>query len=216
MSEDGEATVGEATVDGAPPPMRQMRALFDDESLTVYQAYSPQIADRALAAGRFVSPFKIHRMTWVKPSFLWMMYRSGWATKPMQERVLAVRIARAGFDEALTKACLTHFDPALHSSHDAWKAQRDASPVRVQWDPERTLDLQPLPWRSIQVGLSGPVVRDYVRRWPLGITDVTALAHEVHALVDAGRPDQASELLPRERAYPLPRPAAVAVGADSA
>ena len=215
MSEDGETPVGEATVGGAPPPMRQLRALFDDESLTVYQAYSPQIADRALAAGRFVSPFKIHRMTWVKPSFLWMMYRSGWATKPMQERVLAVRIARAGFEEALTQACLTHFDPAVHSSHDAWKAQRDASPVRVQWDPERSLDLQPLPWRSIQVGLSGPVVRDYVRRWTLGITDVTGLAHEVHALVDAGRAQQARDLVPQERAYPLPEEVAGAVAASA-
>ncbi|WP_458785448.1 DUF4291 family protein [Vallitalea sediminicola] len=30
----------------------------------------------------FGSSFKLNRMTWVKPSFLWMMYRSGWAKKP--------------------------------------------------------------------------------------------------------------------------------------
>jgi hypothetical protein len=29
--------------------------------------------------------------TWVKPSFLWMMYRSGWATTPGQERILPAR-----------------------------------------------------------------------------------------------------------------------------
>ena len=72
------------------PPQRQVRAKHDDETLVVYQAYSPQIAAPAVAAGTFVAPFKRDRMTWIKPSFLWMMYRCGWATKPGQERVLAV------------------------------------------------------------------------------------------------------------------------------
>ncbi len=44
-------------------------------------------------------------MTWIKPSFLWMMYRCGWAAKPGQERVLAVRITHEGFAWALTHSC---------------------------------------------------------------------------------------------------------------
>jgi len=40
-------------------------------------------------------------MTWIKPSFLWMMYRSGWATKPGQEHILATQITRDGFEWAL-------------------------------------------------------------------------------------------------------------------
>jgi Domain of unknown function (DUF4291) len=64
-----------------------------------------------MAAGRFVPPFKRDRMTWIKPSFLWMMYRCDWATKPGQERVLAVKITRAGFEWALAHACLSHFVP---------------------------------------------------------------------------------------------------------
>ena len=59
-------------------PTRQVRAVFDDRSIVVYQAYGREIAEAALAHGRFVSPFKRDRMTWIKPSFLWMMYRSGW------------------------------------------------------------------------------------------------------------------------------------------
>ena len=43
-------------------------------------------------------------MSWIKTNFLWMMYRSGWACKPGQERVLAVRITREGFDSILAKA----------------------------------------------------------------------------------------------------------------
>jgi hypothetical protein len=46
---------------------RQVRTLFTARTVTVYQAYAPEIADRALAAGTFVPPFKLGRMTWIKP-----------------------------------------------------------------------------------------------------------------------------------------------------
>ena len=77
-------------------PRHQIRAAYTGTAVTVYQAYPPEIADAALRAGRFVPPFKRERMTWIKPSFRWMMYRCGWALKPGQERVLAVDISRAG------------------------------------------------------------------------------------------------------------------------
>src|SRR4051812_44139847 len=137
---------------------REVRAQYSDETIVVYQAYAAPIADAALAAGTFTGPFKRERMTWVKPSFLWMMYRSGWATKPGQERVLAVEMTRTGFDWALAHASLSHFDRQVHGSAEEWAAQKRASPVRVQWDPERSLTLRPLPHRAIQIGLSGEAV----------------------------------------------------------
>lgn len=78
--------------------MRVLRAGYTDETVTVYQAYAPAIADAAVRAGTFVAPFNRDRMTWIKPSFGWMMHRSGWAAKPGQERVLAIEITRAGFE----------------------------------------------------------------------------------------------------------------------
>jgi hypothetical protein len=58
-------------------PTRQIRAQYDDSVIRVYQAYSDAIADVALERQTFVSPpFKMERMTWIKPSFLWMMYRA--------------------------------------------------------------------------------------------------------------------------------------------
>jgi hypothetical protein len=77
-------------------PQRQIRAVYDAETVTVYQAYDPAIAASALRAQTFVAPFERDRMTWIKPSFLWMMYRCGWASEPGQTRVLA--IARSGFE----------------------------------------------------------------------------------------------------------------------
>lgn len=194
-------------------PLRQVRADFDDDTIVVHQAYPAQIADAALAAGTFVPPFGMDRMTWIKPSFLWMMYRCGWATKPGQERVLAVRITRAGFEQALQESCLSHFDAEQHGTHEEWMRRKDASPVRVQWDPERSLRLEPLPWRSLQVGLSGSAVSRYVGQWITGLTDVTDRVLEISTVLRGGDEAGARALLPPERPYPLPATVASAVGA---
>ncbi|MEV0194921.1 DUF4291 domain-containing protein [Nonomuraea sp. NPDC050691] len=191
-------------------PYRQIRAVHTDTSITVYQAYDPAIAEPAVAAQRFVPPFKRERMTWIKPSFLWMMYRCGWAAKPGQTRVLAVDITRAGFAWALQHACLSHPEPGADAAE--WKERLRASPVRVQWDPERDPHHNALPYRSIQVGLSGEAVTRYLDEWITRITDVTGMVHDVHRALRAGR--DVTALLPRERPYPLPADLARAVGAD--
>jgi hypothetical protein len=200
---------------GVSVPPRQIRASYSEESITVYQAYAPDIADPAVAAGRFVPPFKRDRMTWIKPSFLWMMYRCGWATKPGQERVLAVEITRAGFEWALAHACLSHFDRTRYPDRRVWSSQLKASPVRVQWDPERSLHLGALPHRSLQVGLSGEAVRRYIDEWTIALTDVTASARAIHDLLRAGDEQAATALLPPERPYPLPPPIATIVAASA-
>ena len=183
-------------------PYRQIRAVYTDTTITVYQAYSNQIADLALRAQRFVPPFQFNRMTWIKPSFLWMMYRSGWGTKNGQERVLAIDITRSGFQWCLENACLSHFDPAIHASESAWQIAIERSPVRVQWDPERSIQLARLDYRSIQIGLSGPAVEKYVGDWIVHIRDVTSVAQEIHKLIECGDESSAVKLLPQEVRYP--------------
>jgi Domain of unknown function (DUF4291) len=193
---------------------RQIRALYSADTITVYQAYSSQIAVPAAAAGRFVPPFKRDRMTWIKPSFLWMMYRCGWATKPGQEHVLAVEITRAGLEWALTRACLSHYDRHLHDTRTDWSRRLKTSPVRVQWDPERSLHLQALPYRSLQLGLSGEAVDRYAEEWTVAITDITATVHRIHDLLKAGDRQAATAHLPAEHAYPLPDQLRARIGAS--
>jgi hypothetical protein len=185
-----------------------VRAVFDADSITVYQAYAAEIAIPAVAAQTFVAPFKRERMTWIKPSFLWMMYRCGWGTKPGQERILAVRISRAGFEEALSAACLSHFDADLYRDREAWRARKVASPVRIQWDPERTHAGQPLGWRSLQVGIGDAMVDRYLDDWIVELTDLTEHARYLRTV---GATDPT--LLPPERPYPLPPEIAAAIGA---
>ncbi len=79
-----------------PTAGRHILAQYDQDGVIVYQAFRPAIAVEALSLQRFGASFSRSRMSWIKPNFLWMMYRCGWATKPGQERVLAVRVRRPG------------------------------------------------------------------------------------------------------------------------
>ncbi len=195
-------------------PARQVRARYSTDTITVYQAYPPQIALPAVATGRFMAPFKRERMTWIKPSFLWMMYRCGWATKPGQERVLSIDITRDGFEWALARACLSHYDRDMHRDKATWSRQLKTSPVRVQWDPERSLELKALPYRSLQVGLSGEAVHRYVDDWVVAITDITPRVHLVRDLLRSGDDQAAAAQLPVEHAYPLPAQIATGLNAS--
>lgn len=182
----------------------QIRAQHTDSTITVYQAYRTEIGLPAARDGRFPAAWKRDRMTWIKPSFLWMMYRCGWGTKEGQETVLAVEITREGFEWALQRASLSHYKRGLHSDEAAWKRQMKRAPARVQWDPERDMRLRPLDHRSLQLGLSGEAAHRYADEWTVSITDVTPLAHEIHQRVQAGDLDVAPGLLPRESPYPTP------------
>ncbi|MGW1071917.1 DUF4291 domain-containing protein [Streptomyces sp. NPDC002537] len=180
---------------------RRIRAVHTAGTITVYQAYAPHLALPAARDGRFPPAWKRDRMTWIKPSFLWMMYRCGYATKADQERVLAIEIDRAGFDWALANACLSHYDPDVHADRESWRRALKSAPARVQWDPERDLRLRALPHRSLQLGLTGEASRRYADEWTVSITDVTPLAREIHHLVTTDDLDAATRLLPEEHPY---------------
>ncbi|MFC7908826.1 DUF4291 domain-containing protein [Streptomyces nigra] len=181
----------------------QIRSLHTGSTVTVYQAYSPEIGLPAARDGRFPGAWKRDRMTWIKPSFLWMMYRCGWGSKEGQETVLAVEISRAGFEWALEHACLSHYERGLHADRATWKRQLKRAPARVQWDPERDLHLRPLDHRSLQLGLAGEAARLYADEWTVSITDITSLAHTIHAHVQDGDLQTARQLLPNEWPYPV-------------
>lgn len=182
-------------------PPRQIRGLYDNKTIRVYQAYSDSIANAALTLGTFASPpFKMERMTWIKPSFLWMMYRAGWGFKDAgQSRILAIDISLEGFEWALAHSCPSHPDDSMNK--EEWITLKENTPVRIQWDPERNLYLEPQAHRAIQIGLSKQAVELYVNSWIQNITDITPLAHNIYTLVQNNEIKKAKELLPNERAY---------------
>lgn len=174
-------------------------AHFDDESIVVYQAYRPETGLYALQHGRFGGPtYSFNRMSWIKPNFLWMMYRCGWATKPGQEMVLGLRIRRSFFDQIVASAVASTWHSTLHPSREAWKAAVEASDVRLQWDPDHDPLGAPLQRRAVQLGLRGQTLKAFATHELLEVIDMTPFVHAQRPLALA----RDSEMhMPVERVY---------------
>jgi hypothetical protein len=184
-----------------PSTGRHILAQFDDEAVIVYQAYRPAIGRFAAEHGYFGGPFSLERMSWVKPNFLWMMYRSGWGTKQGQEIVLAVWLRRRAFDEILRQAVHSTFVPEVYASQDEWKQAVARSCVRLQWDPDHDPTGEKVERRAIQLGLRGDVLACYAREWIIRIEDVSPFVAEQR---QQARPSGYHRLLvPREDVYPV-------------
>lgn len=180
---------------------KKIFAQFNESTIRVYQAYNNRIADEAISLGTFGSHFKIDRMTWIKPSFLWMMYRSGWATKEGQERVLAIDIKRSGFSNILENAVLSAFKAEMHGQYKNWKSQLEESQIRCQWDPDRDIYGNALDRRAIQLGLKGSMVKNYVSDWIVEIRDITNTVIEIRESITSKTFEKS--MLPIEHEYPL-------------
>lgn len=187
-----------------PASGRHILAQYDDASIVVYQAYRPAIGRFAARHGYFGGDFSFSRMSWVKPNFLWMMYRNGWGQKENQEVTLAVRIQRGAFDEILRQAVPSTYQKHLYASEAEWKQAVEKSQARVQWDPDHDPSGAPLARRAIQLGLRGELLARYAREWIVEIEDISDFVAEQRA---NAHNDYAQLVVPRERVYPLPESA---------
>ncbi|MCE9574160.1 MAG: DUF4291 domain-containing protein [Deltaproteobacteria bacterium] len=185
-----------------PAAGRHILAHHDADTIVVYQAYRPAIAEHAVRHQRFGGEFSLGRMSWIKPSFLWMMYRAGWATKPGQEHVLAIRLTRAGFDAILARAVHASYERDVYGDRTAWQAALVASDVRLQWDPDHDPSGAPQVRRAIQLGLSGATLREYVEDWCVSITDITPFVAAQRAHVN----DRDALIVPVESVVPVRDP----------
>ena len=175
-------------------------AHHDDGSIVVYQAYNFAIGRFAIEHGFLGGPhFSLSRMSWIKPNFLWMMYRSGWGTKEGQEITLGLRIRRRFFDSLLEQAV-----PSSHSADKGrdlmqWQIAVEQSNVRLQWDPDHGPSGARLARRAVQLGLRGNVLRAFAKEELLEVIDLSAFVAEqrVHAV---GR-DYSALVTPLETVY---------------
>lgn len=144
----------------------------DENGVYVYQAYCNEIADFAIKHQTLGGDkFDTKRMTWIKPSFAWVLYRSGYGTKHNQERILKIKLSHKSLANIL-ELC-------------SCKEGGGGSFGRVQWDPARDLYLSEckeprkiLGKRAIQIGIKGHISELYVKSI-MSIEDVTDLAHQV-------------------------------------
>ena len=86
-----------------------------------------------------------------------MMYRSGWASKKDQTKVLTIHITRTGFEEILSNAAIS-----------------GPGTVRLQWDPDHTPNGNKIPdRRAIQLGIKGEMLEKFSKEFIIKIDDIT-------------------------------------------
>lgn len=172
-------------LENIPAAGQHILAQQTDENIVVYQAYSNPIADFAIKNQYFGgSSFSMNRMTWIKPNFLWMMYRCGWASKENQERVLAITIKKSFFNEILAAAAYSSFNSDVYSTREEWQHDINNSEVRLQWDPDHDLYGNKQERRAIQLGMKGKIMERYAKDEIVKIADITCFVKEQRSAME--------------------------------
>ncbi|MCA9038491.1 MAG: DUF4291 domain-containing protein [Planctomycetaceae bacterium] len=196
-----------------PEAGRHILAQYDDDTIIVYQAYRPEIGNFAVKNGYFGGEFSYSRMSWIKPNFLWMMYRCNWARSQGQEVILAIRLRRPFFDSLLEQAVPSSFVPELFESHEVWKAAVARSDVRLQWDPDHTPSGGKCERRAVQLGLRGKTLESFGKSEIVEIIDMSEFV--THQREFVGHEKSGTLLTPLEKVYaPGSSVAAANIGLD--
>lgn len=155
------------------------------DSIFVYQAFNDKIANYAVKNQKFGGQdYSFNRMTWIKPNFLWMMYRSGWAEKDSnQNRILAIEMTFEGFEELLTKGVLTSYDKSL-GNEQTWREKLNDSNVRIQWDPDHDFKGEKLKRRAVQIGIKNDALQQFNHEFIKSIQDITSFVKEQKKSID--------------------------------
>lgn len=197
-----------------PQQGKHIMASHNEEKIIVYQAYNNAIADHAVKHQQLGGDhFSYSRMSWIKPNFLWMMYRCGWAVKDAnQQRVLAISIARKDFETILEQAVFSSFDEKFYPSKEQWQAEMDTKDVRLQWDPDHDPYGNKTARRAIQLGMKNDILERFGKEMILSIEDITSFVKEQHVHVINKQPEKLQ--VPFETVYLPARATASKIGLD--
>lgn len=166
-----------------PQKGHHIMAQYDDKKIIVYQSYRKQIGEFAVRNQYFGGSFSLERMTWIKPNFLWMMYRNGWGSKDGQEYVLAIHLKMEAFKKYLENAVYSSYNQNLGISEYEWKNQVKESSVRLQWDPDHDPFGNKLDRRAIQIGLRNNFIHSFAKDDIILIEDISDFVKEQYQFV---------------------------------
>ncbi len=161
------------------------------ENIIVYQAFSPNISKWAVENQQFGGGhYKFTRMSWIKPNFLWMMYRAGWAMKEHVQNILAIEISKSNFEILLAEGVHSAYNEKIYRTPENWKSKMEDSQVRLQWDPDHHPNGEKLERRAIQIGIKGELLKKFATEWVISIEDITGFVRKQKERIDAGAWDE--------------------------
>jgi Domain of unknown function (DUF4291) len=167
-----------------PKAGQQIIACKQDENIIVYQAFNPQIANYAVVHQQFGgTAYSFNRMSWIKPGFLWMMYRAGWANKEHQQNILAITLPMVHFKTILQQATISSYKEDLFATQEIWKEELGKTEVRLQWDPDHDPYGNKQERKAIQLGMKGALLKKFCTEWIVKIEDITGFVKEEHQKV---------------------------------
>ncbi|MEJ5050845.1 DUF4291 domain-containing protein [Chryseobacterium culicis] len=166
-----------------PQEGHHIMAQYDDEKIIVYQSYRKEIGEFAVKNQFFGEGFSLERMTWIKPNFLWMMYRNGWGRKEDQEYVLAIHLKKDAFRKYLENAVYSSYNEKNGVSKEEWQNQVKESSVRLQWDPDHDPFGNKQERRAIQIGLRNEFTRSFAKDDILLIENISDFVKDQYQFV---------------------------------
>ncbi|MFD2921930.1 DUF4291 domain-containing protein [Terrimonas rubra] len=163
---------------------KQIIGYTEEENIIVYQAFNPRIADYAVQYQQFGGThYSFNRMSWIKPGFLWMMHRAGWAQKEHQQKILAITLPMIHFKTILREATLSSYHADIYPTRESWKDELQNTEVRLQWDPDHDPYGNKQERKAIQLGLKGNILKNFCTNWITKIEDITGFVQEQYQFV---------------------------------
>lgn len=155
---------------------RTLLATHDAERVVVWQAHAPEVAEHALRAQRFsgVPGWRLDRTTRLRVSLPSLAWRTAYGARPGRERLLAVTLAREGFDEIVRRAIPAEYSPETYPSEASFRLATKFASATVSWHPDRDGAGAEVPWETARFGIRGSLLDTFARSWVLGIADHTA------------------------------------------
>lgn len=174
-----------------PKDGKQIIGSIEGENIIVYQAFNPNISQFAVENQKFGGAhYSFNRMSWIKPGFLWMMYRAGWASKEHQQHILAITLPLIHFETILSQATISSYDSGIYPTRELWQQELEKTEVRLQWDPDHDPAGNKQTRKAIQIGMKGDVLKKFCTEWILKIEDITPFVKAEYEKVRMGREDE--------------------------
>lgn len=182
--------------------IRRVFAHFDDIGIFVYQAFKSSIVEHAVKKGTFDKGFGLNRITWIKPSFGWILHRSKYATKHRMDAIAKIKISHKNWLNILSESVPTQFDNKIFKNEFEWQNKLRKADIIHQWDPDREINGIRLERGAIQIGLRGAAIFKYVNEWIISVEDVTSLAKKVNHNIKKNI--STYDIVPELKEYTLP------------
>ncbi len=175
-------------VNRLPKTGKQIIGQRSGDNIIVYQAFNPAIAAYAIKNQKFGGGhYSFTRMSWIKPGFLWMMYRAGWASKEHQQNILAMTLPMEHFKTILKEATISSYDASIYETQEDWKQELERTEVRLQWDPDHDPHGNKQERKAIQLGMKGHILKQFCTEWITKIEDITSFVHDEYEKVKKNR-----------------------------